>query len=216
MIKNLNGRAKIILKRQRNFSTNFPNKGAGMRIVSLVAFIAAVSLPMSGFAQKDTTGAVSTKQKRTAKTGKTTNKLLKGKFAPGSSSDQPSSGQSTTGSSGTQTPAQTPAQTVKYIELQMGSEYITSTGYHLVLKNTSANNVENAILFCAKGKDGNMTGSAPAGSQVVAIPANDTIQVQVTHPAGWCVGYSTFQATVTLDNAIIGQRSWSIPLSAQQ
>jgi hypothetical protein len=187
-----------------------------MRIVSLVAFIAAVSLPMSGFAQKDTTSAVSTKQKRTTKTGKTSNKPLKGKSTQTLSSDQPSSGQSTTGSSGTQTPAQTPAQVVKYIELQMGSEYITSTGYHLVLKNTSANNVENAILQCAKGKDGAMTGSATAGGQAVSIPANDTIQVQVTHPAGWCTGYSTFQATVTLDGAIIGQRSWSIPPSAQQ
>jgi hypothetical protein len=184
-----------------------------MRITAVLVVMLAVALPLSVFSQTDSLKPTTSKKVRTTKSGKTSAGLLGGKTSPLAPRTGKTGSQST-GQTSTQTgtPTQTPA--VKFVNLQLGPEYITTTGYDLYLINTADSAVTDAVLQCFKAKDGNMTGSAPAGGQAVTIPAHDSLRVQVTHPAGWANGYSDFMAMVQRGSDIIGKRGWSIPTSA--
>lgn len=137
------------------------------------------------------------------------------KTTPAGLPQLPQGSSSSSGSSGGQSSTPAPA-VVKYIEINFGADYISSTGYHLVLRNTSNNDVQNATLQCSKLVNGDSLSGTGAGGQVVNIPAGGTIEVRVDQNPGWCNGYEIFKAQVVLNGDVIGERGWSIPASAKQ
>jgi hypothetical protein len=169
-----------------------------MRFAVIVALAAVIAMPVTGFAMTDTAAAVKSvqlKQKRPLK------KPVKA-GAPGK----------LTGASGQ---TSTPSAVEMFIQLQMGPEYISTTGYDIKVINPADSAVTDVIFQVMKYKDDNFGGAAGAGGQQVTIPAHDTVRVQVTHPAGWCNGYTMLEASVIRNSQVIGKRSWSIPPSAK-